>query len=338
MIWQEASYLWLLLAIPLLLGVFYWYNLQINNKREQYFGAKLFKKLRRGFWPLGKKIRHISLYIGLALLIIAAAGLKIGTEVREVKRQGVDLLIALDLSGSMNAEDIKPSRLDKAKYEINRLVDQLDGDRVGLIVFTGEAYLQSAMTLDYSALRLFLSIAETDQMPGSSTNLSAALEAAAQAYQSNDEKQTKASKVLLIISDGEDHGEPYDEALKTLHEQNVSVYTMGVGTTSGGTIPIYNDSGSLTSYKRNKEGKVVTTRLKDEVLRSIAEESGGEYYAIRSGSSGMDAFLGRLDELQQGEFASQEYADFKNQYQWLAGIGLLFLIVGMVFPCYRATE
>src|SRR5699024_857788 len=115
MIWQEASYLWLLLAIPLLLGVFYWYNLQINNKREQYFGAKLFKKLRRGFWPLGKKIRRISLYIGLALLIIAAAGPKIGTEVREVKRQGVDLLIALDLSGSMNAEDIKPSRLDKAK-------------------------------------------------------------------------------------------------------------------------------------------------------------------------------------------------------------------------------
>src|SRR5699024_7619318 len=223
MIWQESLYLWLLLIIPLLIGLTYWYNRRLSAKRISYFGEGLLQKLRKGFWPLGKKIRHFSLYIGLAMLIIAAAGPKIGTEVREVKRQGVDLLVALDLSASMNAEDVKPSRLDKAKYEINRLIEKVQGDRVGLIVFTGEAYLQSPMTLDYSALRLFLSIAETSQMPSSSTDFSAALETAAKAFDSGkDDEQdtTNAAKVLMIISDGENHGPEYKTQLKQLREQN----------------------------------------------------------------------------------------------------------------------
>lgn len=340
MIWQDSLYLWFLLIIPLLIGLTVWYNMRLDQKRKAYFGEELFQKLRTGFWSLGKRIRNVSLYIGIALLIIAAAGPKIGTEVREVKRQGVDLLVALDLSASMNAEDVKPSRLEKAKYEISRLIDKLQGDRVGLIVFTGEAYLQSPMTLDYSALRMFLNIAETSQMPSSSTDFSAAMETAAQAFQSGEknENSSNAAKVLMIISDGENHGGGYDEALQKLEEQNVSVYTLGLGTESGTTIPLYNDSGSLMGYKRNEQGQVVNTRLQAQVLRSIAQDGNGEYYEIRSGSSGIDAFLGRLDELQQGEFASQEYADFKNQFQWLAGIGLVFVLVGMVFPMYSARK
>lgn len=340
MIWQASIYLWLLLIIPLLVGASWWYNKKLENKRENFFGAELFERLRKGFWPRGKRIRMISLYIGIALLIIAAAGPKIGTEVREVKRQGVDLLIGLDLSDSMNAEDVKPSRLEKAKYEISRLVDRLNGDRVGLVVFTGEAYLQAPMTLDYSALRLFLNIAETDQMPSSSTNFSAAMGTAAEAFKSTDEEgqNVQAAKVFLIISDGENHGESFDEELNQLLEQNVSVYTLGIGTTAGGTIPLYDDSGSLMGYKRDQQGEVITTKLESSVLRSIADKANGDYYEIRSGGSGIDSFLGRLDELQQGEFSSQEYADFKNQYQWLTAIGLLFVFVGMMFPEFKVYE
>ena len=337
MIWQNGIYLWFLLVIPLLLAATWWYNKKLDSKRKDYFGAELFEKLRRGFWPRGKRIRMASLYVGMALLIIAAAGPKVGTEVREVKRQGVDLLIGLDLSDSMNAEDVKPSRLEKAKYEISRLVDRLKGDRVGLVVFTGESYLQAPMTLDYSAMRLFLNIAETDQMPSSSTNFSAAMKTASEAFQSNEQdgKKAQAAKVLLIISDGENHGESYDENLNQLLEQNVSIYTLGIGTELGTNIPLYDENGSLIGYKRNQNGEVVTTELQSNELRSIADQGNGEYYEIRSGSSGIDRFLGRLDELQQGEFASQEYADFKNQYQWMAGIGLLFVFVGMVFPQFR---
>lgn len=339
MIWQDSHYLWFLLVVPILLGIVYWYNRRMSQKREEYFGKELFQKLRTGFWPLGNRIRQVSLYVGLTLLIIAAAGPKIGTEVREVKRQGVDLLVALDLSASMNAEDVKPSRLEKAKYEINRLIENLEGDRVGLIVFTGEAYLQSPMTLDYSALRMFLNIAETNQMPSSSTDFSAAMETAAEAFSDKEESESEsqASKVILIISDGENHGDSYDASLQTLREENVSIYSLGLGTEAGTNIPLYDESGSLIGYKRNSEGQVISTQLQTDVLQDIANEGNGEYYEIRSGSSGIDAFLGRLDELQQGEFASQEYADYKNQYQWLTGIGLAFLLLGMIFPYYKSS-
>ncbi|TYP95612.1 Ca-activated chloride channel family protein [Fodinibius salinus] len=339
MIWQDGLYLWFLLLIPLLIAASWWYNKQLNEKRISFFGSDLFERLRSGFWPLGKGIKHIAIYIGIGLLIIAAAGPKLGTEVREVKRQGVDLLVALDLSASMNAEDVKPSRLEKAKYEVTRLIERLDGDRVGLVVFTGEAYLQAPMTLDYSALRLFLNIAETKQMPSSSTDFSAAMETASEAFGSiKEDKGGNAAKVMLIISDGENHGESYSSALQQLRDQNVSIYTLGIGTSSGSRIPLYGDSGSLMGYKRNEDGEVVTTKLQPDVLRSIAEEGNGEYYEIRSGGSGIDSFLGRLDELQQGEFASQEYADYKNQYQWLAAIGLLFMLFGMVFPKFKIRD
>jgi Ca-activated chloride channel family protein len=338
MIWEDSHFLWLLLVVPILLGLVYWYNSWMSQKRQSYFGEELFQKLRTGYWPLGNRIRQVSLYAGLTLLIIAAAGPKIGTEVREVKRQGVDLLVALDLSASMNAEDVKPSRLEKAKYEISRLIEKLEGDRVGLIVFTGEAYLQSPMTLDYSALRMFLNIAETNQMPSSSTDFSAAMETAAEAFTNEeDESDSQASKVLLIISDGENHGDSYDSSLQALREENVSIYTLGLGTEAGTNIPLYDESGSLIGYKRDSEGNIINTELQTDVLRDIANEGNGEYYEIRSGSSGIDAFLGRLDELQQGEFASQEYADYKNQYQWLTGIGLAFILLGMTFPYYKSS-
>lgn len=343
MIWEDPAYLWLLLLIPAAVAGLWWYRKTVLKQREKYFSKELFEKLQKDYWLTGDRIRLYSLFAGLLLLTIAIAGPKVGTEVREVKRQGVDLLVALDLSASMNTEDVKPSRLEKAKYEISRLVDRLKGDRVGLIIFTGDAYLQAPMTLDYSAMRLFLNIADTDQMPTSSTDFSAAMETALRAYQVNEDEESsgssQAAKVLLIISDGENHGDSYQEELAELRENNISVYTLGIGTRAGATIPVYNEqTGDLIGYKRDQEGKVVTSKLQPEVLRDIAQEGEGEYYEIQGGNEGIDSFLGRLDELQQGEFASQEYADFKNQYQWLAGAGLLFLLIAMVIPGYREEK
>ncbi|MDX1636696.1 MAG: VWA domain-containing protein [Balneolaceae bacterium] len=339
MIWQDAYFLWLLLVIPLLAGGLWFYYQRLREKRKQFFSDELFHSLRTGFWRLGDRLKVITMLVGLSFLVLAIAGPKVGTQVREVKRQGVDLLIALDLSDSMNAEDVKPSRLEKAKYEITRLIERLQGDRVGLIVFTGDAYLQSPMTLDYSALRLFLNIAETDQMPSSTTDFSAPMEVGLRAYNSLEEEQnssSNAAKVMLIISDGENHGESYQEALDGIVENNISVYTLGIGTRSGTTIPRYNEeTGALIGYKRDRSGQVVTTRLQPEVLQRIAREGNGEFYSIESGSDGIDSFLGRIDELEQGEFASQEYADFKNQYQLLSGIALVFIVISLVLPKYR---
>ncbi|MDZ7714584.1 MAG: VWA domain-containing protein [Balneolaceae bacterium] len=339
MIWQNPNLLWLLLLLPLLIGGIWWFNKYKREQRNRFFSEDLFKKLRSNYWSAGNRMQSVTLYAGLFFLIIAIAGPKVGTEVREVKRQGVDLLIALDLSASMNAEDVKPSRLGKAKYEITRLIDRLRGDRIGLVIFTGDAYLQAPMTLDYSALRLFLNIADTDQMPTSSTDFSAAMETALKAFDSvEEENSSNAAKVLLIISDGENHGDSYEAALNQLTENNISIYTLGIGTQSGATIPIYDESDTLIGYKRNEQGKVVTTTLEPDVLQDIAQKGGGSYYEIQAGNDGVDSFLGRLDELQKGEFASQEYADFKNQYQWLAGVGLAFLFISLLIPNYRRKD
>ena len=333
MIWQDVHILWLLLLIPVFLVLIYWRARKIKKLRSSFFSDNVFNKLRKGHWKFGNQLKVSLLFISVLFFIIAAAGPKVGTEVREVKRRGVDMLIALDLSASMNAEDVKPNRLDKAKYEINRLIERLKGDRVGLIIFTGEAYLQSPMTLDYSALRLFLNIADTDQMPSTTTDFASALEMAKKAFESIEESNATAAKVLLIISDGEDQGDDFSDPLKELTSDNIQIYTLGIGTSSGATIPLYEkDTGNLLGYKRDNTGKVVTTKLENGRLREIAEAGGGQYYEIQRGNDGIDSFLARVDELEKGEFSSQEYADFKNQYQWMAGLALFTLFIAFIIP------
>ncbi|MDR9416135.1 MAG: VWA domain-containing protein [Gracilimonas sp.] len=339
MIWENSTFLWLLVLIPVLILLAWWKRKQIQAKKEKYFSSELFNTLRTGYWPLGNRLKSIATFAGLLFLIIALAGPKIGTEVREIKRQGIDMLVALDLSASMKAEDVRPSRLEKAKFEINRLIERLQGDRVGLIVFTGEAYLQSPMTLDYSALRLFLEIADTDQMPSSATDFNAAMTTALDAFAALEDNESDATKVLLIMSDGEDHGQSYDEALQELIDNDIKVYTIGIGTSEGTTIPLYEEnSNQLIGYKRDNNGRVVTTKLQSQTLREIASSGNGEYYSIRRGNEGIDSFLARMDDLEKGEFASQEYADYKNQYQWMAVLALFCLVIASLIPSYKSEN
>lgn len=345
MVWEHSIYLYTLVIIPLLLLAVWFRVRSMRQRAAHHFEADKKERLQLGYASNRATIKHGVFLLGMTFLIIALAGPKIGTEVREIKQRGVDMLIALDISASMNAEDVRPSRLEKAKFEINRLIERLDGDRVGLIVFTGEAFLQSPMTLDYSALRLFLDIVSTDQMPSSATDFTSALEVAEQAFNTLDsEKQenpsaTTAARVLLIISDGEDHQQEYSDELNTLIDAQVSIYTLGIGTISGTTIPLYEeDTGELIGYKRDRQGKVVTTVLQHEALQQMAAQGGGSYYQIDSGNSGIDAFLARVNELEQGEFSSQEYTDFKDQYQWLASLGFVFFILGWLIPSYTKSK
>jgi Ca-activated chloride channel family protein len=340
MTWQNLHYLWFLVAIPLLIAGIWWYKKRWQKKRSFYFDQSFFAKLRQNYWPLGSRLKVISLYIGLAFLVIALAGPKISTEVKNIKRKGVNLVVALDLSGSMNAADIKPSRLQKAKYELDRLIDRLKGSRIGLIVFTGDAYMQSPMTLDYSSIKLYLNNDQTDLMPNAATNFRAAIKAASRAFKnkSSDNKGEKASNVLLIVSDGGNHGQSYSKALSALKKQNVAIYTLGIGTKKGGPIPIYGRLGKVKGYKHDQKGDVVVTKLHSKVLRNIAKQGNGQYYQIASGQQGINAFLKQLGKLQKGVFASKKYADYKNQYQWLAGIGLAFLAISLVLSDYRVTE
>jgi len=331
MIWQEISYLWLLVIIPILIAATFFIKHRLQKKISTYFSENLLEQLYVGPSKWIRNFRFIFGILGLTLVIIALAGPKIGTEVREVQRKGVDVMIALDVSLSMKAEDVSPNRLDKAKYEINRLLDRLKGDRVGLIVFTGEAWLQSPMTMDYSALRLYLNIVDTDQMPSTTTNFASAMSTSIRAFEAI-EKESKGAKVLLIISDGEDFGEPFEDELSRVKDAGISVYTLGIGTIEGGTIPIYDSNKRLLGYKRDNEGRVVVSKMETGALTRIASKGDGDFYQIQRGSEGVDGFIQKIDQLEKGEFARQEYADFKNQYQYLAAGGLLMWILGLLLP------
>jgi Ca-activated chloride channel family protein len=240
------------------------------------------------------------------------------------------MLIALDLSRSMNVEDISPSRLEKAKFEINRLINRLEGDRVGLMVFTGEAFVQSPLTLDYSALRLYLDIVKTEQMPSFTSNFQAAMVKAKETFQSIDDN-SDAANVLLLIADGENQGYDFREAAEQLNDSGVTIFTVGIGTSAGGRIPIY-ENGTLRGYHRDTGGNEVMSSLSSQNMRDIASLGGGNYYEISRGSDTIEPFLSRLSELERGEFSSQEYANYKNRYQLMTVIGLVFLVLSLFFP------
>ena len=330
MIWENSSYLWLLLLLPVLYGLYYWYRQVQRKKREKLFDDRLIRQLRKNYWSTGDKVRLYSILGALLFFIVALAGPKIGTEVREIQRSGVNMMVALDLSRSMNAEDVRPSRLDKAKFEINRLLNRLTGDRVGLIVFAGEAYVQAPITTDYSALRLFLDVSNTEQMPVPGTNFQSAMQRAIEVFESIDRQN--ASNVLLFVADGENHGPDFSDELRQLESLGVTIFSVGVGTLEGGPIPIYDEQGRITGYHRDRQGNTVTTRLGENTMREIASAGGGEYFSIRTGSDTIEPLFARLDELERGEFSSQEYADYENQYQILMLIGLFLFIAGLFFP------
>ncbi len=333
MIWESPGYLWLLLVVVLAYAGLRYYRVILTRKRRQYFSDEVFAKL----YPVADdRLRRakIGLFYGsLVFLIIALAGPKIGTEVREVTRQGIDIMVLLDVSQSMKSEDVRPNRLDKAKFEILRMLDRLSGDRVGLITFTGEAILLAPLTSDYSAFRLYLNLADPGSMPSTTTDFGAGMQVALDAFASAGEADRNTSRVLLILSDGEDHGTDPLPMVQQLRDQGIYVFTVGIGTPSGGTIPVYDpESGRLLEYLRDAAGQVVTTRLMPSMLRSIADAGQGTYYEISRSSDGMDGFLTQIGELERSEFATQEFADYRDQYQWFAAIGLLLLFASLIIP------
>jgi Ca-activated chloride channel homolog len=338
MIWFNSTYLWFLLIIPILAGGIYLIKRRDENLRNRFFDQRLINQLRRGFWKTGEKVRLAFLLVAFLFFVIGLAGPKIGTEVRDIEQRGADLLFVLDLSRSMNAEDIRPSRLEKAKFEIQRVIERSTGDRIGLLVFTGEAFVQSPMTQDHSALRMFLDIAETHQMPSSTTNFRAAFEKAKEMFDGLEDRRD-AARVILMISDGEDHGESYSNSLQALTRDGIFIFTVGIGTENGGRIPLYErGSNELIGYHRDRDGREVVTRLEPQTLREIAAAGNGNYFEISSSTAGIDPFLSRLDDIQRGEFTTEEYADYVNRYQILVLAGLVLLIAGLVVPEYRRDE
>jgi Ca-activated chloride channel homolog len=319
----HSEYLYGLLLIPLLVAA-YWYLARSRRKAMGRFGQQpTLLQIAGGTSNAKRFLKFIVLALSVTFIVVGLANPQIGTRMEEVKQEGVDIFIALDVSLSMKAEDIKPSRLEKAKLEIRNLIERLAGDRVGLIVFAGESYTQFPLTTDYSAANLFLDVVDVDVVPQPGTNIGSAIEKAIESF----DFKEQTTKVVVIITDGEDtEGNSYDVA-EDAAKKGILLYTVGLGTSSGAPIPIYNASGQQVDFKRDKSGNVVVTKLDETALERIANAGNGKYFRGTSSQDELEEIHKNINALQKKEFGVKQFTDFEDRFQWfLLPAGLLLLI------------
>jgi len=318
---DNPYYLYLLLTLPVILVAFLIMSWWKKQTRKKYGDIDLLKKMAPE-----KSNSKPTLKLILWLLIISALSLalvnpKIGTRIEKVKREGVDIVFALDVSKSMLAEDIQPNRLAKAKQLISRTLDELVSDRVGIIIYAGRAYPQLPITTDYGAARLFLQSVDTEIIPSQGTALAEAVELSLNYY--DDESQK--NRVLVILSDGEDHEEGYQEAAEKAAENGITIYTVGIGTQQGGPIPDY------------RNGDVVVTKLQTESLKEIAKATNGAYINGNSTRKVVKSLMDYVAGMEKKEFETRMFADFEDQFQWFLGLALLLLVID-TFILERKTQ
>jgi Ca-activated chloride channel family protein len=264
--------------------------------------------------------KFVLLMIAFAFLVLALADPQTGSKMEKVERRGIDVMIALDVSNSMLAEDIRPSRLERAKQAISKLIDCLDGDRIGIIVFAGKAYNQLPITTDYGAAKMFLSAINTNIVPVQGTAIADAIEMATGSF-----GQSTHNKAIIVISDGEDHQGDVLEKTEAAAKKGIVVYSLGIGTPEGGPIPVYN--GDIrTGYKKNRDGTTIITRLDDSLLQRIASVGKGMYVRITNSEEGWQKVFDDLNKIQKSELESRQFSDYEDRFQYFIGFSLLFLI------------
>jgi len=268
--------------------------------------------------------KFVLLMIAFAFLVLALADPQTGSKMEKVERRGIDVMIALDVSNSMLAEDIRPSRLERAKQAISKLIDRLDGDRIGIIVFAGKAYNQLPITTDYGAAKMFLSAINTNIVPVQGTAIADAVEMATGSF-----GQSTHNKAIIVISDGEDHQGDVLEKTEAAAKKGIVVYAVGIGTTEGGPIPVYN--GDIrTGYKKDRDGTTIITRLDDSLLQRIASIGKGMYVRITNSEEGWQKVFDDLNKIQKSELESRQFSDYEDRFQYFIGFSLLFLIFELV--------
>ena len=288
------------------------------------------KKLHSVLMPLKSKFKSplkFGIYIfAMVLILIALANPQIGTKIEEVKQVGIDVYILLDVSKSMLAEDIKPSRLEKAKYEISKLIQRLNGDRIGLIVFAGQAYVQFPLTSDYSAANLFLSAVDVNSVPQQGTAIGPALSLALKSFRYDD----GTKKAIVVITDGEDHEGDINPALDEANSKGVAIYAIGFGSPAGVPIPIYNDAGVMTGFKKDNQGNIVLTKLDEAILNEITSKGNGKYYRGTNNEDELEQIYNDLSKIEQSEYGSKKITDYEDRFYYFL-LPAILLLVGEFF-------
>lgn len=330
---DEKAYFYLLAIIPVMALAFFFLQVWKKKIQRQFADAKLLRRLAPNKSIFKPALKLIFLLLGLTFLILGLVNPKIGTKLETVKREGVDIVFAVDVSKSMLAEDIAPNRLEKAKRLVSEIINQLASDRIGIIAYAGQAYPQLPITTDYGAAKMFLQSMNTNMLSSQGTAINAAIDLASTYY--DDAEQT--NRVLFIVSDGEDHSESSTiDAVEYATQNGIRVFTIGVGKPKGAPIPIKRN-GVVESLKKDNQGEVVITRLNETILSDIANEGNGEYIDGTNTEKAVEYIKEQLNQMDKKEFEAKQFAEYKDQFQWFLGIGLLFLFLD-IFLLDRKTQ
>ena len=326
----DAAALWALILVPLLAAL-YWYAGRRGRVLMDRFGEhELVRRLRATVSVTAVRWKGALVLAAVAALVLAVARPQFGTRVETLRRQGQDVMVALDVSRSMYAGDLAPSRLERAKIEIARIIQRLDGDRIGLVAFAGDAFVQSPLTADYGAAMMFLSAMDPTLMSTQGTDLARALTVSIEAL----EETPPENRIIVVVTDGEDHEGGLAEAIAAASGAQATVHTVGVGSPEGVPLPDVDGVEARGRFRRDDQGNVITTRLNETALQDIALQTGGEYHRVGEGGGGLGRLLERIEDGGR-EVESREVTQFEEQFQIFLGAALLLLVVEVIVPGRR---
>ena len=323
---EEDMWFWLLFLVLGMVVLFFWTALWRRKTKRLYASAELLKRLSPDQSRFKALLKLVVLAMAVVCFCIALVNPKVGTKLETVIREGVDIVFAIDVSKSMLAEDVAPNRLEKAQQLTAQIINNLVSDRVGIIAYAGKAVPQLPITTDYAAAKMFLQNMNTDMLSSQGTAIDEAIQLSRTYF--NDAEQT--NRVLVIISDGEDHKDLNLDVAKAAAKEGIKIFTIGVGSEKGGPIPLKRN-GVVMRYKKNQKGETVITKLNPNTLTAIAEEANGLFIQGQNTKQVTEKIAEILNKLEKKEFEAKEFSEFKDQFQWFLGLGLFFLILDVLF-------
>lgn len=321
---EHIEILYLLILIPFFFIIHYFYLKKKKAKLRGFIDKELINIIVPDL-SYGKQwTKFILLNIAYFFIIIAIANPQIGTSVEKTERKGADLMVCLDISNSMLAEDIKPNRISRAKQSLNHLIDQLRDDRIGIVVFAGTAYVQLPITNDYGTAKTFIDLIDPSMISNQGTAIGEALRKANESF---GEENTNKSRSIILISDGEDNEEEAIVVAKKIAKEGVIINTIGFGMPEGALIPVANKGHGKIEYKKDANGSYVITKLNEDILKNIASIGSGVYLRANNASVGLDNILARINKMEKNEYEAIAYKDYESRFYIFAFIALIILII-----------
>jgi Ca-activated chloride channel homolog len=319
---EETKYFYYLLIVPILVGLFLWVLFWKKQKQKQFGAIEMIEKMSPDYSLIKQWTKFLLFAIGLIFITVALVNPKIGTSLKTEKREGVDIVFAIDISKSMLAEDIAPNRLNKTKQLVSQIINQLKTDRIGIVAYAGSAFPVLPLTTDFGVAKMYMSSLNTSMVSSQGTALDDALTIANTFFI----KDKSKNKLIIMITDGEDHSENLDDAIQETKDNYIKIVTIGVGTDKGGNIPL-KKNGVIEGYKKDNQGQIVVTKLNKEILEKIAKETNGAYVNGATTRDVIKFVNNALNNVEKNEFESKKTAHFQSQFQWFLFIGFLLIFI-----------